>query len=389
MNYHRVFQILLITVLAMSMATASLAQIHLIIGGEDEENDGMILRPRQIEEGPDGNLYVLDAGDSFIKVYSSLGQYLHKLAGPGEGPGEFQRTDGSSFGFTTDGNLFFTEFFGGHRWLSIMELNGDLVQTLSPQVNVSYGVLGAVSLDDGGFLVHIAYSSEAFPSHSYYLYNMRHSLVHMDSLGAIVTEIVQTKRPSMISYTPNGGTTNLPYVPTFTWTPWQNDTVVWSEGLNPQLSVFDYNGIIVGKIDTKLSLPEKVTSDDLKNWRRSRKELMESNNSAWWNQFGKVIEDYDKSLFDKPILRNISAAPEDHLLVAGPWNSETSQTTYWLFDSQGAMISTFTANVWGLHISAHNLLYFLADEDESTSVHAVKWSGPVGESLNFFQTTFE
>jgi len=225
MNHNRIFQVLLITALTIAMANTSLAQTHLILGGEEEEFDAMLLRPRQIEEGPDGNLYVLDGGDSYIKVYSPTGDYLRKLAGPGEGPGEFQRTDGSTFGFTTDGNLFFTEYFGGHRWITLMELNGDLIRTLAPQLQVNYGIEKATSLDNGGFLVQITFDSEAFPSHNYYLYNMRQSLVQMDNQGAIVAEIVETEHPTVISFTPNGGTSNLPFAPVFVWVAHQNQTI--------------------------------------------------------------------------------------------------------------------------------------------------------------------
>ncbi len=387
MNHHRIFQVLLITILTFSMANTTLAQSHLILGGEDEENDAMIFRPRQIEEGPDGNLYILDGGDSCIKVYSPNGDYLHKLAGPGEGPGEFQRTEGATFGFTTDNKLFFTEFFGGHRWLTLMELNGDLIRTLSPQVQVNYGIIAATSLEDGGFLIHFAYTSPAYSSGNYYLYNMRHSLVQMNSLGIIGAEIVQAEHPSSISFSPNGGDTGLPFTPAFAWTAHPNKTITWSDGTSPRLGVLDFTGQTVQEIDTQLPRPEKVTNDELKKWCRSRKEIIETWNPDWWHRFGRVIEEYDQSLFEhKPILSGISTAPANHLLVTGPWNPETEQRTYWLLDEKGNMISTITTGVWSLHISAHHLLYFSDNEDGNTAVNAVKWAGDVGDALALVKT---
>ena len=386
MNHLRIFLILITAILTIPLANTALAQPHLILGGEEEENDAMLLRPWQIEEGPDGNLYVLDGGDSCIKVYSPDGDYLRKLAGPGEGPGEFQRTDGATFGFTTNGNVFFTEFFGGHRWITIMDLNGDLIQTLAPQLQVNYGIKEATSLDGGGFLVQIAYDSDAYPVSSYYLYNMPQSLVRMDSLGAIVTEIVQTEHPMMISYTPNGGTSSLPFTPLFTWIARPNDSIVWSDGMNPLLTVLDYSGQTVQEIDTKLPPPEKVTDELLKSWKKDRKEFLLSRNPTWWNRFGRVIEDYDKPLLDQPVLRRISAAPAGHLLLEGPWNSDTEQRTYWLFDQLGTILSTVSTDVSSLHISANYLLYFSANEDGSAAVNAVKWEGNVGEVLSLVKT---
>jgi len=377
---------LLVVLWTFFIVTTALAQTPLILGGEDEEFDAMLLRPLQIEEGPDNNFYVLDGGDSCIKIYSPSGDYLHKLAGPGEGPGEFQRTDGATFGFTTDDKLFFTEFFGGHRWLTIMELNGDLIQTLSPQLKVNYGIEKATSLDNGDFLIQIAHDSKAHANKNYYLYHIRQSLVQMDNQGTIVKEIVKAEHPALISYTPNGGTTNLPFAPLFVWAPRQNNTLVWGDGSNPRLSILDFSGQTVREIDTKLPPPEKVSSDDLKNWFRKRKEYMESNNSAWWHQFGRVIEDYNESLFDKPIFMSISAAPDDHLLVEGKGKgeAETFQRTYWLFDPQGTMTSSISADVKSLHISRNHLLYFSDNEDGSTAVNAMKWSGRVRDCFNLF-----
>jgi len=382
LNIKRLLQILLLNMLVISMAGMALSQTHLILGGEDEEFDAMILRPRQMEEGPDGNLYVLDGGDSFIKVYSPAGDFLGKLAGPGAGPGEFQRTDGSTFGFTTDDKLFFTEFFGGHRWLTIMELNGDLIRTLSPQLQVNFGVQAAWSLDGGGFLVQISYGSEAYPVKNYYLYNSRRSLVEMDSEGAVLREIVETKHPSSISYTPNGGGSHLPYTPGFFWVACQDGTVIWADGMNPKLEVFDFEGNVVREIDTQLPPAEKVTEKDLKDWCRSRKEVLESNSPAWWNKFGRVIEEYEKSLFDQPVFGRISVAPEGHFLLRGPGNSETGQAYYMLFDNEGTMVDTVNVDAWKLHISANYLLFFSENEDGSTAVNAIRWSGPVEEALS-------
>lgn len=70
----------------------------IIIGRE--EGDGMLIHPIQIEEGPDGNIYVYDMADAYIKVYSPEGKFLKKIAGKGQGPGEIQRIDDVSFGFT-------------------------------------------------------------------------------------------------------------------------------------------------------------------------------------------------------------------------------------------------------------------------------------------------
>lgn len=89
--------------------------------------EGELISPQAIRVGPDGNIYVYDEVDAFIKVYSAEGQFLRKIGGEGQGPGEIQRRDGVSFGFTSEGKLFFTEYFRGHPWITLMELTGKLV----------------------------------------------------------------------------------------------------------------------------------------------------------------------------------------------------------------------------------------------------------------------
>ena len=52
---------------------------HFIIGKED--GDGFLAYPRHAQEGPDGNIYVFDWSDFYIKVYSPEGKYLRRIGG--------------------------------------------------------------------------------------------------------------------------------------------------------------------------------------------------------------------------------------------------------------------------------------------------------------------
>ncbi len=383
-NRTECFGIIIIGILLTSCTV--LAQSSLQLGGEEEENNAMVLWPKQIEEGPDGNLYVLDGGDSFIKVYAPDGEFLGKLGGPGEGPGEFQRTDGAFFGFTTAGNLFFTEFFGGHRWITVMKLDGDLIRTVAPQFEASYGISNAVALEDGGFLITFVFDSAAYPGNDLYLYNLRRALVRIDSEGSVVSQIIETEYPSMISLSPNGGTMSLPFIPKFTWAVTTDGGVIWSDGLSPDFTVMNFDGTSTGIFKTDLPEPEKVTSEDLNYWRSSRKEMLIANDAAWWNRFGRVIEKYDHSLFDNiPLLQKISSVPGGNLLIQRSGNPDTDLNTYWLLDGQGKLISTVTTEVWSLQISRHFVMFFSEYEDGSTAVNVVRWSGAVDQALDFLK----
>src|SRR4030042_2170663 len=87
------------------------AQEVIVLGGPGQGSE--LGTPGNIREGRDGNISVYDQADAFIKVYSPKGEFVRKLAGEGQGPGEIQRRGGGAFGFTPDGKLFFTDFFSG------------------------------------------------------------------------------------------------------------------------------------------------------------------------------------------------------------------------------------------------------------------------------------
>lgn len=371
------FHVALLAIL-LHFAPAVIAdQSHVILGGEDE-GEGMVFYPRQVEEGPDGNLYVLDSGDSFIKVFSPTGEYLHKIAGPGEGPGEFQRIDGATFGFMGEDQLFFTEFIGGHHWITIMKLNGDLVRVLSPQLDVVFGVEAAKPLEDGGFLLQLWYNSRPRAKGDYYLYDTPQSLTRVDSLGVIVSEVVRTDATQLISYSPNGGTTNLPWTPVFAWAVTDKNEVIWSDGMDPRMRVFNFAGQPVREMETPLPTPVEVSKKDLQEWQEYREELMKSRNPVWWDRFGRVVEEYDEPIYDKPILRRISITPDGNLLVEGPSYSDSGGSKYWLLDERGEELNSVTVSAWAMHLSDHHLLFFTEGEEGSTLIHAVE--RPVDET---------
>ena len=101
-------------------------EVHLVLGDKDDATSILYL-PRQVEEGPDGNLYVLDWGDSYIKVFSPAGEFLRSIGGPGEGPGEFQRID-----------VFDSEEFGTEESTSVSKVR--LVLVASESIDIFVGM---------------------------------------------------------------------------------------------------------------------------------------------------------------------------------------------------------------------------------------------------------
>ena len=364
----------------------SFGEEHFILA--NEEGIGFLVYPRQIEEGPDGNIYAFDSSDSLIKVYSPEGKYLRKIGGKGQGPGELQRADGATFGFTPDGKLYFTEYIRGHRWITLMELSGEFNKVLTPEISKEFGINSAFPLNDGGFLVHLSFTSRPERKKDYFLYRNPRALVRINSNGKIISEIIKMEYFTMISSISDGATSGLPFIPVFTWTPFKNSTVIFADGTSKNLKIYDYNGKFIREIVTTLPEPDKVTGKDLNVWRKRREELMTGRDKYWYDRWGKVIEKYKKSIYEKkPNLSGISLTPDGNILITGPSGYEERKINYWLLENNGKTLTRISLEGWGLRISEHFIFFMTSDEDENILVHCIKRKGTEKEDLSRIEGT--
>lgn len=346
-----------------------------MIGGEGE-----LIYPTQAEEGPDGNIYVYDAVDAFIKVYSPEGIFMRSIGGEGQGPGEIQRAGGVRFGFTSDDKLYFTEFIGGHRWITIVELSGDLYKTIKLQISEVFGISGSYPLGDGGYLVLLSYSSVPQVKDDYFLYRSPRELVRIDSHGKIVSRLKRTNPVTRISYRDDGADSPIPFTPRFAWCPYEGETVIFSEGLNSHLQVYDYDGRLIGEIKTPLSKPERVSKKDLDRWRERRKENI--GDQMWYKRFGTVIEKYKKSIYDqRPNLSGLSLTPRGNILVTGATVEGSESVLYWLLDKKGKALVKGRTVSFGLRITRNFVFFMMRDEEGNSSLSALKRTGTEVQDL--------
>lgn len=348
-----------------------------------EQGEGELIYPRKIIEGPYGNIYIYDQRDAFIKVYSSEGKYLRRIGGKGQGPGEIQRADAVSFGFTADKKLlFFTEFFRGHRWITFMELNGKFKKVLKLEMNKEYGILQAFSLKDGGFLAKVGFESVPEKKKDYFVYHEPIALVKIDSRGRICREIVKMNIMSRISKIGDGGDMGIPFTPIFEWVPLNDKSIVFTDGLSKNLRVYNHKGELIREIETPLSVPGKVTKKDLDKWKERRRETFRHRNTAWYKRFGNVIEKYKKSIYKyKPNISGMCVTPESNILLAGLWDSENERRKYFLIDRKGKTLIEFKTKVYGIRISNNFVFFKLMDEDENVLVCCMKRQGAEKEDL--------
>lgn len=371
-------QLILTMILILGSFIFIFGDEEIIIGRE--EGDSMLIYPQQAEEGPDGNIYVYDLADAFIKVYSPEGKFLRKIGGKGQGPGEIQRPEGVSFGFTLDEKLFFTEFFGGHPWITFMELSGEFHKVLKPELKEFFGVNRAISLPDGSYLTQLSFIGRPEKRKDYFLHSSPMELVILNSEGRIISRIRKTNYFTRISYFDGGRDSPIPFTPAFLWCPFKNNTVIFTDGLSTRLKVYDYEGKLIKEIDTPLSEPEKVTKNDLDEWRRIRKESVRD--KQWYNRFGTVIEKYKKSIYEKrPNLIGISLTPDGNIFISGLWDDEVQKINYWLLDENGDTITKISTRYFDLEISKHFVFYRTRDEEENILVLCLKRTGTEKEDL--------
>lgn len=365
--------LLLWLAVAFVLSTAS-AKETFVLGGPGRE--GELIYPQQIQEGPDGNIYVYDELDAFIKVYSPLGKFLRRIAGEGQGPGEIQRRDGVSFGFTSDKKLFFTEYFRGHRWITFMELSGELAGVLKLDIAESFGVPDAVSLPGGGFLAELHLLGEPEKQKDYFLYKSPIKLLRLDGGGKIAAEIKKTEYATRISYHPDGADSPLPFVPGFHWCLHKNKAVLFADGLSNKLEIYDLSGKLVAQIQTPLPEPEKVRDRDLNLWREERKQSSIERNPGWWHEFGSVVEKYTKSIHRvRPGIEGISSTPEGNILVSGVWDSEKGSRDYWLIDDKGKNLAQANSPLGRIHFSSNFLFSITSDEEMNIRIRCLKRAG--------------
>jgi hypothetical protein len=355
----------------------SAGQDHFIIGTED--GDGFLAYPRHIQEGPDGNIYVFDWSDYYIKVYSPEGKYLRR--GKGQGPGEVKRADGADFGFTPDGNLYFTEFIRGHRWITFMKLSGEFIKVLPLDIKETFGIGDSYPLEDGGFLIQLSFMSAPEIKKDYFLYKSPDLLARIDSKGKVISNITRAEHFTRISSSGDGGDSPIPYTPVFQWIPSEDETVIFADGMNKKFVVFDYEGNLIREIVTDLSEPDKVTSRDLNAWRTRREELYRDRNPAWWQRFGSVIEKYKKSLYKKPNLRTISRTFEGNILVSGPSRYGEPEQDFSLLDDKGKIMAHIRIAGLVEGISENFVFVETVDEEENVLVHCVQRKGSEKEDF--------
>ncbi len=88
---------------------------------------GVLNQPRDLKVDQSGSLFVLDSGDTTIKVYDAEGRFSHSIGNAGQGPGEFGRF--IYFDISPEGRVFVMD--GMNRRINLFEKNGMFISDFS------------------------------------------------------------------------------------------------------------------------------------------------------------------------------------------------------------------------------------------------------------------
>jgi len=370
-------KIILITIfLAVNVAVFAVNEIVQI---GNTEGKGSIFSPGQVIEGPDTNIYVYDFKDSYIKVFSPGGEFLRNMAGPGEGPGLIKRPDMVHFGFTREKYLYFTEFFGGHRWISLLKPDGSFLEAVNPGLTQSfYGIQEAFVINDGTYLIEFSFPGSVKKKGNYFLQSSLQTIYHMGAKGNIISKIKGSEIFSRISYLPRGADIAIPYAPFTFWAPFGKDAILFTDGLDNALWVINLSGNIVCQIETELPEVPVITDKDIRQWcidYKSRR-TQTQRDKEWYRKFGKVIEEYKDPVYKKkPYIEFLNVTGEGNIFISSTMEQGTTKKNFWILNSKGKILVHTLLDIYGLDIFPHYIFIIKNDADGDISVFYFKRCG--------------
>lgn len=123
---------------------------HLYDIGTRGSEPGRFNLPRDIEVGPDGNLYIVDGGNFRVQVLTPQGEYLRSIGSLGRRSGQFARPKGIAL--DTAGNIYVSD--AAHGNFQIFDNHGLLLLFVGERseqpVRAGYMLPAGIDVDEDG-----------------------------------------------------------------------------------------------------------------------------------------------------------------------------------------------------------------------------------------------
>lgn len=378
------FTVLLsVSLIFAGSALSASGQKPVLIGGGGGE--GALFMPYQVEEGPDGNIYVAEAREVCIKVFQPDGQFLRKISRPGQGPGDILRM--GSFGFSDNETLFTTEMINGNRWINFFDLSGKFLRVLKLEVKGSWGLFRAKSLPGNRLLGEFHFWGSAEKISRYYGLTYPQWLAVIEPDGKISKTPVQKNHIFSVSYEPNKGDKRIPYFPNFLWALDEQQRILFSEGDGNTWQKMDLDGKILETVKTALPDAPVVTREDISRWKEELKNsVVKRSGLQTYKQYFTVIEDYKDSIYGKkPVYTEMTLTAGGNILILqdsfiAPGGVATA-ARYWLLDKKGKVILQWPGKATALRVTKNFILFIGENEDGEREVHCTTYKGAEVEAL--------
>ncbi len=275
---------------------------ELSIGEAKEEKRYILIRPWYIAVDDEERIYVMDQGDSQVKVFDKNGSYLRKIGKKGEGPGELQNPN--EIFITGNKQLVWEDYI---RSLNHYSLGGDFIRSVSTAELLPVGI----KVNSRGDILAITNIKE--PE------RWGKEIQLMDTSLNILKTLLTISQPR-----PNPQIIN-PFQPGIHWGLAKDDTLVIGFGKDYELFFFNFKGELIKKIKKEFT-PVKISEEEVKEVKErvkkaqpGRRLILPENHAA---------------------LRSLSADDEGRILVE-TWERMEDGSLYHhdVFDAEGRYVA--------------------------------------------------
>jgi hypothetical protein len=189
--------------------TAEIEVVRDLVIGERPGNDNYTLfNARSVLSGPDGQIYVLDSGNSRLQVFDAAGDHVRTMGGAGQGPGEFDRANA----MVIAGDRLVVADFRNRRY-TIWTLDGEYLREV--KYPTGYSPMQLKGFLDGTMIGRLtirqedanAFTSFGTPHYKLFVYDLDLNVVNE------VQDFPQPNLPVIIRQRENGGSFSRLQVP--------------------------------------------------------------------------------------------------------------------------------------------------------------------------------
>lgn len=302
----------------------------LSIGEVEGKEEYMFSRIWYVAVDNEENIYVMDQGETHIKVFDKNGIYLRTIGKKGDGPGELQYPNEI---FITNRNQLVVEDF--IRSLNIYSLDGKFIKYLSTAKLFPVGIL----VDSRGYILALTNINEPGKRGK----EIRLFDPNLNYLKTLFT--IPEPDPQIYN----------PFRAHLHWTLAKDDHVIIGYSEDYELQIFNSEGKLIKKIK-KEHIPVKITQEDIEEWKKRTKRIPPGRKL--------IVPEHH------PAFQFLSADDEGRIFVQTYEKTKDGDGYYYdVFDSEGKYIAKIPLKVRPRVLKKKKL--YTIEEDEN-GFHVVK-----------------